>query len=86
MEKEFMVEIAIESKPVLKDPEGTVIATDLMRKHGFEMVEGVRVAKVLKVKLKAKDEKTAQAIAEKMVLDLRLANPVAQNYTITVKK
>jgi phosphoribosylformylglycinamidine synthase PurS subunit len=86
MEREFLVEIAIESKPVLKDPEGSVIATDLMRKHGFEMVNGVRVAKVLKVKMNAKDEKTAIAIADRMVKDLRLANPVAQNYTISIKK
>jgi phosphoribosylformylglycinamidine synthase PurS subunit len=86
MEKEYLVEIAIESKPVLKDPEGSVIATDLMRKHGFEMVSGVRVAKVLRVRMNARDEKTAIAIADKMVKDLRLANPVAQNYTITVKK
>ncbi|HLC48540.1 MAG TPA: phosphoribosylformylglycinamidine synthase subunit PurS [Candidatus Norongarragalinales archaeon] len=85
MEREYLVEITIESKPVLKDPEGAVIATDLMRRHGFEMVEGVRMAKVLRVRMKAANEKKALEISEKMVRDLRLANPVAQNYTIAVK-
>ncbi|MEK6953745.1 MAG: phosphoribosylformylglycinamidine synthase subunit PurS [Candidatus Micrarchaeota archaeon] len=85
-DKEYQVEITIESKPVLKDPEGAVIANDLMRKHGFEMVEGVRMAKVLRVKMKAANERKAAEIAEKMVKELRLANPVAQNYTILVKK
>ncbi|MFH1442719.1 MAG: phosphoribosylformylglycinamidine synthase subunit PurS [Candidatus Micrarchaeota archaeon] len=86
MEKEYLVEIAIESKPVLKDPEGGVIANDLMRRHGFEMVNGVRVSKILKVRLNAANEQKAMQIAEKMVNELRLANPVAQIYTITVRK
>ncbi len=86
MEKEFLVEIVIESKPVLKDPEGAVIANDLMRRHGFEMVNGVRCAKLLRVKLNATDEKKALSIAENMVKELRLANPVAQTYSIFIKK
>ncbi|MFH1750872.1 MAG: phosphoribosylformylglycinamidine synthase subunit PurS [Candidatus Micrarchaeota archaeon] len=84
-DKEYLVEITIESKPVLKDPEGGVIAADLMRRHGFEMVSGVRMAKVLRVKLNAASEKKALETAEKMVKELRLANPVAQNHTIEVK-
>jgi phosphoribosylformylglycinamidine synthase PurS subunit len=86
MDKEYLVEIVIESKPVLKDPEGGIIANDLMRSHGFEMVEGVRVAKILRVRLKAASEQKASQIADKMVKELRLANPVAQVYTIIVKK
>lgn len=86
MEKEYLVEITIESKPVLKDPEGAIIATDLMRRHGYEMVEGVRMAKVLRVRMKAASEHKASEIADRMVKDLRLANPVAQNYSILVKK
>ncbi|MFH0972170.1 MAG: phosphoribosylformylglycinamidine synthase subunit PurS [Candidatus Micrarchaeota archaeon] len=86
MEHEYLVEIVIESKPVLKDPEGNTIATDLMRKHGFEMVQGVRTAKLLRVRLSAVNEQKAMQIAEKMVIELRLANPVAQTYSISIKK
>jgi phosphoribosylformylglycinamidine synthase PurS subunit len=86
MEKDYLVEIVIESKPVLKDPEGNTIANDLMRKHGFEMVQGVRTAKLLRVKIKTLSEQKAGQIAEKMVTELRLANPVAQTYSISIKK
>lgn len=84
-EKEFAVEITIEYKPVLSDPEGAVIANDLMRRNGFAQVEGVRTAKLLRVKLKAKNKEEAHALAEKMCKELRLANPVSQNYSILVK-
>ena len=86
MEKEYLVELAIESKPALNDPEGTVIASDLMRTHGFEMVQGVRSAKLLKIRLKAASEKHALQLVERMCRELRLANPVAQDYFISIKK
>ncbi len=86
MEREYSVEIVIESKPVLKDPEGGTIANDLMRKHGFEMVLGVRTAKLLRVRMNAVNEQKAWQVADRMVKELRLANPVAQTYVISIKK
>ncbi|MFH1106814.1 MAG: phosphoribosylformylglycinamidine synthase subunit PurS [Candidatus Micrarchaeota archaeon] len=85
-EKEYTVELAIESKPGLADPEGSTIAGDLMRRNGFQMVSGVRVAKLLRVKLKASSEDEARKIGERMCADLRLANPVSQTYSIAVRK
>ena len=85
-EKEYLVELVIESKPSLKDPEGATIANDLMKKNGFASVAGVRTAKLLKIRLRAANEKQAAQLVEKMCHDLRLANPVAQDYTIVVKK
>jgi len=85
-EKEYTVEITIESKPGLADPEGSTIAGDLMRKNGFQMVSGVRVAKLLRVKIRAGSEDEAKKTAEKMCADLRLANPVSQTFSIAVRK
>ncbi|MFH1199446.1 MAG: phosphoribosylformylglycinamidine synthase subunit PurS [Candidatus Micrarchaeota archaeon] len=84
--KEYAVEIAIESKPGLADPEGSVIAGDLMRKNGFGMVSAVRVAKLLRVTLSAASEEDAKKIADRMCIELRLANPVSQAYSIIIRK
>lgn len=83
---EYVLEVVIESKPAAKDPEGSTIVRDLMSKKGYEMVKEVRTGKVLRIRLEAKDEKEAASIADRMCNELRLANPVAQNYKITVKK
>lgn len=83
---DYTVEVVIESKPAAKDPEGATIVRDLMGKKGFGMVSEVRTGKLLRVKLSAKTEAEAVALVDRMCNELRLANPVAQNYKITVKK
>ena len=83
---EYVVEVVIESKPAAKDPEGATIVRDLMVKKGYASVSEVRTAKLLRVKLSAKSESEAISLVDKMTSELRLANPVAQNYKINVKK
>ncbi|MFH0817947.1 MAG: phosphoribosylformylglycinamidine synthase subunit PurS [Candidatus Micrarchaeota archaeon] len=83
---EYVAEVVIESKPAAKDPEGATIMRDLLVKKGFNTVSEVRTAKLLRVKLSAKSESDAVSLLDKMCNELRLANPVAQNYKITVKK
>jgi phosphoribosylformylglycinamidine synthase PurS subunit len=83
---EYVVEVVIESKPAAKDPEGATIVRDLMVKKGYGNVSEVRTGKLLRVKLSAASESEAASIVDKMTNELRLANPVAQNYKITVKK
>ncbi len=83
-EKEFVAEVTIEYKPVLSDPEGSVIANDLMKRHGFESVQDVRTAKLLKVRLKASSREKAKELVERMCRELRLANPISQNYVIHI--
>ncbi|VVB65960.1 Phosphoribosylformylglycinamidine synthase subunit PurS [Candidatus Gugararchaeum adminiculabundum] len=82
---EYTVEVVIESKPAAKDPEGETIARELLMKNGFGQVHNVRTAKMLKVKLEAENEEQAKNLAERMVRELRLANPVAHIYSINVK-
>ncbi len=83
---EYVAEVVIESKPAAKDPEGATIMRDLMVKKGFDMVSEVRTAKLLRVKLVAKSEPEAISLLDKMCNELRLANPVAQNYRINILK
>ncbi|MFA6035950.1 MAG: phosphoribosylformylglycinamidine synthase subunit PurS [Candidatus Micrarchaeia archaeon] len=82
----YTVDVTIESKPAALDPEGSTIANDLMRKNGYAMVKGVRTAKLLKITLDAKDEGEAKKIAERMCNELRLVNPVAHVYSVSVRK
>ena len=83
---EYVAEVVIESKPAAKDPEGATIMRDLMVKKGFDTVSEVRTAKLLRVKLIAKSESEAISLLDKMCNELRLANPVAQNYRISILK
>lgn len=81
----FTVEVIIENKPAAKDPEGETIIRDLLSKHGFEMVKEVRTGKLLRIKIEAKDREDAKGIVDRMCHELRLVNPVAHVYSITVK-
>jgi phosphoribosylformylglycinamidine synthase PurS subunit len=83
---EYVAEVIIESKPAAKDPEGLTILRDLMGKKGFSTVAEVRTGKLIRIRLGAKDEAEAVSLVDRMCNELRLANPVAQNYKITVKK
>ncbi|MEM3030466.1 MAG: phosphoribosylformylglycinamidine synthase subunit PurS [Candidatus Micrarchaeia archaeon] len=82
----FSAEVVIENKPAAKDPEGETISRDLLQRNGFETVKGVRTAKLLRISLEAKDEREARALVERMCRELRLVNPVAQIYSISVKR
>ena len=83
---EYTVEVVIESKPAAKDPEGATIMRDLMVKKGYTVVGEVRTGKLLRVKLTANSEEEAVSVVNRMCNELRLANPVAQDYKITIKK
>ena len=72
----FKVNVTIENKPEISDPEGETILNDLILKDHNATVKKVRSAKMLKFDVDAKNRK----IAEKIVLDLcnefRIYNPL----------
>ena len=72
----FKVNVTIENKPEINDPEGETILNDLILKDHETSVKKVRSAKMLKFDVDAKNRK----IAEKIVLDLcnefRIYNPL----------
>lgn len=83
--KEYVVEIVIENKPAAKDPEGTTIQNDLMKKNAYGMVTSVRTGKLLRVKLQASSEDEARDTVFQMCNELRIYNPVAHTYSIALK-
>ena len=80
----YTVNVAIENKPSIRDPEGETILRDLMIKNGVTQVRKVRTAKLLELEVEAKDVVKAKTITEKMCSDLRIFNPVVSLCKITV--
>ncbi|HKC78517.1 MAG TPA: phosphoribosylformylglycinamidine synthase subunit PurS [Nitrosopumilaceae archaeon] len=78
----FKVNVIIENKPEISDPEGETILNDLILKDHNASVKKVRSAKMLKFDVDTKNRK----IAEKIVLDLcnefRIYNPLVSKVSV----
>ena len=78
----FKVNVTIENKPEISDPEGDTILNDLILKDHNTSVKKIRSAKMLKFDIDAKNRK----IAEKIVLDLcnefRIFNPLVSKVSV----
>ena len=78
----FIVNVIIENKPGLVDPEGDTILNDLILKDKKISVKKVRSAKMLKFEIEAKNKE----LAEKTVMDLcnefRIYNPLVSRVSI----
>jgi phosphoribosylformylglycinamidine synthase PurS subunit len=80
----YIVQVVIENKPYINDPEGETIYRDLVVKGGYSSVQSVRSAKMLKMAVNAKSEKEAESMVKKLCEELRIFNPVVSNCTIKV--
>lgn len=78
----FLVQVIIENKPYINDPEGETIHRDLVVKGGYTEVKSVRAAKMLKMAVSADSEKEAEKTVQKLCEDLRIFNPVVSNCTV----
>jgi phosphoribosylformylglycinamidine synthase PurS subunit len=80
----YIVQVVIENKPYINDPEGETIHRDLVVKGGYSNVQSVRSAKMLKMAVSSKSEKEAEATVKKLCEELRIFNPVVSNCTVRV--
>ena len=78
----FLVQVIIENKPYINDPEGETIHRDLVVKGGYSEVKSVRAAKMLKMAVSAGSEKDAEKMVQKLCEELRIFNPVVSNCTV----
>ena len=78
----FTVQVIIENKPYINDPEGETIHRDLVVKGGYSAVQSVRSAKMLKMIVSSKSEKEAEKTVARLCEDLRIFNPVVSNCTV----
>ena len=78
----FIVQVIIENKPYINDPEGETIHRDLVLKGGYSSVQSVRSAKMLKMVVNSKTEMDAEATVKELCQELRIFNPVVSNCTV----
>ena len=84
--KTFMVNVIIENKPGINDPEGDTILKDLVIKGKYTFVSKIKSAKLLKFTIKEKDKNNATKIVQKLCDELRIYNPMVSKLTITVEE
>ena len=78
----YIVQVIIENKPYVNDPEGETIHRDLVVKGGYSNVQSIRSAKMLKMVVDSKSEREAEQIVKKLCDELRIFNPVVSNCTV----
>ena len=80
----FEVQVMIENKPGMSDPEGQTILNDLVLKGSYSAVKKIRSAKMLKFQINAPTKQKAQNTVKKLCDDLRIYNPMASKVTFSV--
>ena len=82
--KIFKVEVIIENKTSIRDPEGETILHDLLVKNGFTQIKDVRTARMLLLEVQAENENHAKDIVGRMCNELRIFNPIVSICKINV--
>ncbi len=80
----FQVNVTIENKPGISDPEGQTILNDLVLKGTHKTVSNIKTAKMLKFTIKEKDKKSARSKVQEICDELRIYNPMVSIVTIDV--
>jgi phosphoribosylformylglycinamidine synthase len=80
----FNVQVTIENKPGISDPEGDTILNDLVLKGTHKTVSKIKTAKMLKFTIKEKNKKTAESKIQEICDELRIYNPVVSKITVAV--
>ena len=82
----YNVDVIIENKPGINDPEGDTILNDLVLKGKFSNVKKIRSAKMLKFSITEKNKKLAKLKVMKICDDLRIYNPLVSNVIVSVNQ
>ncbi|MGD1836658.1 MAG: phosphoribosylformylglycinamidine synthase subunit PurS [Nitrososphaeraceae archaeon] len=78
----FDLNVIIQNKDYINDPEGETIYRDLIIKNKYSNIKSVRTAKILKIKINAKNIEEAKKTVENMCEELRIYNPIVSNCKI----
>ena len=78
----FVVNIIIENKPGLVDPEGDTILNDLILKDKKVSVKKVRSAKMLKFEIEAKNRELAEKMVKELCNEFRIYNPLVSKLSV----
>lgn len=78
----FKVNVTIENKPEISDPEGDTILHDLIIKGNNSAVKKLRSAKMLKFEVDAKNKKLAEKIVMEICNEFRIYNPLVSRVSV----
>ena len=81
----YDVDVIIENKPNISDPEGETILNDLVLKNKNSSIKKIRTGKILKFTVEAIDKKKAEKTVENICQELRIFNPLVSNVVIETK-
>ena len=81
---DYNVDVIIENKPGINDPEGYTILNDLALKGKFSNVKKIHSAKMLKFSITEKNKKLAESKVLKICDELRIYNPLVSKVTVNV--
>ena len=78
----FKVNVIIENKPEIVDPEGDTILNDLILKDKKTTIKKIRSAKMLKFVIEAKNKKSAEKTVLDVCNEFRIFNPLVSKVSI----
>ena len=81
----YVVDVIIENKPNISDPEGETILNDLVLKNKNSSIKKIRAGKILKFTVEATDKKKAEKTVENICQELRIFNPLVSKIVIEAK-
>lgn len=82
----FRVNVVIENKPEIVDPEGDTILNDLILKDKKTTIKKIRSAKMLKFVIEAKNKECAEKTILKVCDEFRIFNPLVSKISIETLK
>ncbi|HXX06137.1 MAG TPA: phosphoribosylformylglycinamidine synthase subunit PurS [Candidatus Bathyarchaeia archaeon] len=78
----FIVNVIIENKPGLVDPEGDTILNDLILKDKKISIKKIRSAKMLKFEIEAKNKEFAEKTVMELCNEFRIYNPLVSKVSV----
>ena len=82
----FKVNVIIENKPEIVDPEGDTILNDLILKDKKTSIKKVRSAKMLRFVIDAKTKESAEKIVLSICNEFRIFNPLVSKVSVETQK
>jgi phosphoribosylformylglycinamidine synthase len=82
----FKVNVIIENKPEIVDPEGDTILNDLILKDKKTSIKKVRSAKMLRFIIDAKTKESAEKTVLAVCNEFRIFNPLVSKVSVEIQK
>ncbi len=80
----FNVNVTIEDKPGVSDPEGETILNDLVLRGNYESVSKIKSAKMLRFTIEENSRESAQLKVQEICDEVRIYNPLVSKVTFDI--